>query len=125
MCVAWIVAAWLSGLGGCSNQYNPPARGAMPTASRLGSKRAVTIDSTPSSALIYVNGMVKGAAPIEIQVDVDDLGDIAVDVELTANFADSFSGSKGAASAVVNYTIARGDRVPTVVRFDTDSATVQ
>jgi hypothetical protein len=91
----------------------------------MGGKVAVTIDSNPSSALITVNGMVKGSAPVNIEVEIDDLGDVAVDLDLTASFSDSPTGSKSLSSAVVSYRIARGERPPSVVNFDTDNATAR
>ncbi len=123
-CAGMAAVALAVFLGGCTNPYAPGAGMPAGPAHTLGGKKTVTIDSSPSSALISVNGAVKGGAPVDIEVDVDELGDVAMSVSLTANFADSFTGAanNGGISASVSYEISRGEAPPSVVRFDPTGA---
>lgn len=85
----------------------------------------VRIDSSPASALITVNGQVLGSAPVNLPVEIDADGDVARDLDLTANFADSFGLPQTANPPVVNFRIERGERAPSVVNFDTESASAR
>jgi len=110
------------GLAGCSNQFGQMAT-EPPPASAMGIRKVlVEVDSAPSSALISVNGLVVGSAPVNIPVEIDSLGDVARDYDLKADFADSFTGGKALQTAVVEFRINRGERPPEVVRFDTEGA---
>ncbi|HVS52625.1 MAG TPA: hypothetical protein VHD62_09735 [Opitutaceae bacterium] len=85
-------------------------------------KVAVMIESSPAAALITANGSLKGSTPVSIEVEVDDLGDVAVEVDLTASFADSMGLKDSPPPEPASYRIVRGERAPSVVRFDTDGA---
>ena len=118
----WVGSIWLTGCTSPIGQLaSPPATGMRP----LSGKVAVQIDSSPSSATITVNGLLVGAAPVTIPIEVDIDGDVARDYELTANFADSFGGQPSARNATVSYRIEHGERVPTQIYFDTDRASAR
>lgn len=106
------------GFAGCATGNGNPLDG--PAHLSVG-KVAVSVEASSATALITANGSLKGATPVSIEVEVDDLGDVAVDVDLTASFADSM-GLKNPPPDPVSYRINRGERPPTVVRFDTDGA---
>lgn len=120
--LVWLVTISLCGGTGCSTVFSPTSE-PLPVANQLGRKVAVTVDSSPGGALISVNGMVKGTAPVSIDVELDDLGDVAVELEVKADFSDSFGGQKS--TAVTTYRLARGDRAPSSMTLDTDSASVR
>ena len=117
-----LLAFGLIGLVGCMSPSGPSSGGGPAVAGSSG-KAKVYVDSSPSSALIAVNGYVKGSAPLEIEVDLDELGDVSIDLEVTADFADSFAGGKALQTAKVSYRIEHGEHPPSVVRFDTEEAT--
>ena len=103
--------------------FNAPSDSPGPNTALLSGKAAVTVEAALPGTLISVNGVMKGAAPVSIEVDLDNLGDVAVELDVTASFSDSMGGSKVQSTDPVSYRIARGERPPSVVRFDTEGAT--
>jgi hypothetical protein len=115
---------WVGALAGCSTADNGSSLG--PAVTPIGSRRVeVAIESSPDHALISVDGAIRGSAPVRIHVDIDDLGDVAADVELEANFADSADGAKYQGAAPATYRIPRGERPPSLVLFGPDGASAR
>lgn len=119
----WLRVLLLACLSGCATPGTggggPPSG---PVATISDRKVAVEIESSPENAVITVNGAIKGATPLTIAVELDDTGDVAVDVELSANFADSSDLKKANVNSAVSFRIPKGERPPRVVTFDSDGA---
>lgn len=124
-CLPLLLAGLLLLSGGCasSSMSGPLAPRAPAT---LGQRVAVEVDSAPTGALITVNGRLMGQAPLAFNVELDDLGDAAEDITVTADFADSFGrANRNAPAPTVSHTIARGERVTTSITFDTEGVSAR
>lgn len=121
----WLAAgSLLATAAGCTNPVGRALR--EPPAPASGNYAVMQIDSAPSGAMISVNGRMIGAAPVTYRYELDTLGDVAIDLDITADFADSFGRNRNALpSSPVSQRIERGDRAPESVMFDTESASVR
>jgi hypothetical protein len=130
--VALIGAFLLALLAGCSNGPGDPT---VPSAAATlgGGKAIISVEAGPDDAMISVNGSIKGTTPLSIQIEIDNLGDVAMDYDVVATFTGNIlpTGGSGAAasrstsSEPMTYRLARGDRVPTVIRFSPDDVSAR
>jgi hypothetical protein len=123
MC-GWVILAGAVFLAGCTTDpYGPPAP---PASAQLGSNKAnVSIDAAPDDALISVNGAIKGTTPLTIQIEIDNLGEVAMDYDIVATFTNSSNGARSTTAEPVSYRLARGDRVPSTIDFGPDDASAR
>lgn len=122
----WLALGWLlAAFGGCASPVGQALRNRQPApaATEIGGYAVLEIDSTPEGALITVNGRMIGQAPASYRYELDAVGDVAIDLDITANFADAAGINRNQTPPIVSHRVARGDRAPTIVTFDTDSAT--
>jgi len=120
----WVILACAFFLSGCTTDpYGPPVP---PASAQLGSNKAtVSIDAAPDDALITVNGAIKGTTPLAIQIEIDNLGEVAMDYDIVATFTNSSNGARSTAAEPVSYRLARGDRVPSTIDFGPDDASAR
>lgn len=115
----------LTVLAGCASPVGQALRNRepAPAAAEIGGYATMEIDSTPEGAIITVNGRMIGQAPASYRYELDAVGDVAIDLDITANFADAPGMNRNQTPPIVSHRVGRGDRAPTIVSFDTDSAT--
>lgn len=119
-----MLLAFLGALAGCTSPVGRSAR-PPPSSAEPASHAVLEIDSTPTAAIISVNGRLIGTAPTTYRYELDSLGDVAIDLNISADFSDSPGISRNATPPFVSHTIERGDRAPTTMTFDTQSASVR
>lgn len=121
----WLVLGSVAiGAAGCASPVGRSLRDP-PASNELGGHSILEIDSAPSGAMITVNGRPIGRAPTTYRMELDTLGDVAIDLDITADFADAPGVNRNALPPTVSHRIERGERAPTVLNFDTEAASMR
>jgi hypothetical protein len=121
----WLaLGSLLAALAGCASPVGQALRNRqpLPGAPEIGGYAMLEIDSTPEGAIITVNGRMIGQAPASYRYELDAVGDVAIDLDITANFADAPGLPRNQSPPIVSHRVSRGDRAPTIVTFDTEAA---
>ncbi|HYC69918.1 MAG TPA: hypothetical protein VEB66_01845 [Opitutaceae bacterium] len=112
-----LLAASLLALAGCGTFITPAEDDGGSVASTVGGQfMEVRVNSSPTMAMITLNGRPIGIAPLTARMEVDRNGELVDDVVLGAEFTGG-SGAEGG-GRVVEQHFARGTQPPSAVSFN-------